>query len=1387
MEENNESVYSLITKLCQKLCINGDQMKTARSHCYEVLLGKKLSNDPRKFEDLKGTTEPTVNLLAWCYELTQYDFGETAQELNKHAQILKESYGSDVQSYNGVITFLLCLKDVPKKTNANALDWSTLPNIEAEMTKFNNMFKLPSVLLERSTDAIQSTEIFKMAFEPPINTPAKSQEKCELVLSDLLRDEGYSSPNKESIWDEVVSQLSTPIRYTWESYGCGPAEDEKPFLSELGDLCSLWVENLESLYICNNQFPSYRIINNQMKPRKVLIRDLKLLLVGVPSDVFLLSNKNEFFIASGIMVEGITPDAMERYCSSFILAGTCYKALNHMSALNPTTRKHKYPGYVFAELCESICRYLQFYHTAVISIHDNIHFLDFHEKTRQIQAQVTTLATICKVGPSASETEQTQHGVVLLNYLYQKVLGLSDKNLCNVLYSILYPCCQIYFSRFLHQWLIKGTFNDPHGEFFVNPTRKYLTTRCRTYWTRSYEIKEDIVPDFLVNLKDQILVCGRLINLLQLCNPGNNLCACLIGKNPLVLTCCITRDKLTQLEQSASKYYLEASMQCGSKFSFTRYLERSRESDITYLQLIAKKRAVTLRRLELERQKSIQEQHEMKLEELLILKEQYECAVEQKQLNIYKDIERNIRDIEEDMKIDEMREQMLKEEAVEMIDYYTKLGQLADMRKQKIYNHIRGNSHIQIDDALTLRKNNSSSKQSVAEEKAKSSSESFYSAPDEYQPISSTDEEIPLSKKDQVSSMHSSESMDLLNANTEQSTGSNGNTITKVIPDTVHLSDEIQQAVDNFETARKIKQKVLNQELGITNILDERLTISREKPAFTNLTDAQRNKLKVLSSEFGINVFKETVSTDRVLTTAQVNKNKVMGHNQCFVPCYGTKPLDNDNYVNRNMRSAVTNNEGKVSGSLKKSTSLHLDFDKIITKCDTQKALPMSVDSTPMSDIAQTASPLSDFPRSATFSSIAFSTDTKLDSITTNGDTLLTQTEGFGSVSTSSRNSFTSLYYEKPQVVQPAFTFSKKVTLEEANNSSKMDLTVFLHESLSIPLMAQLNLANNEILKYFVEELRFLDHLESLRDYFFLQDGEFGRSITENLFEKLYSANFPLELINGKTLQHLVFGALDNSNKYQQHAHHLSFKINSLPKCFDLNDPDVLDCLSLTYKVKWPLNILLPSDVVNRYDRVFKFLLKVNRVSWVMKKLFMELKILAKETGEKEIYLMSSAQYRRLHQCRHIMSHFVQTLQNYIVGDVLQPSWSVFENNLANVSSLDELYEAHNVYIKDIIFRCMLHQKSVALRNMVHKIFVVILKFYYYLKSRRWKCENGSYVHPNFHKLEKIFENFEDFMVYFFKVVKKVAKSGYQPYLAQFLHVLDVNDYYSKKLLQTAV
>lgn len=74
------------------------------------------------------------------------------------------------------------------------------------------------------------------------------------------------------------------------------------------------------------------------------------ILVGMPSETFNLSVIEIFFISPNIMVEGITPDTLERFCHSFLFAGTCYRALNKMATPDINTRTFKYPGYVFAVL-----------------------------------------------------------------------------------------------------------------------------------------------------------------------------------------------------------------------------------------------------------------------------------------------------------------------------------------------------------------------------------------------------------------------------------------------------------------------------------------------------------------------------------------------------------------------------------------------------------------------------------------------------------------------------------------------------------------------------------------------------------------------------------------------------------------------------------------------------------------------------------------------------------------------------------------------------------------------------------------------------------------------------------------------------------------------------
>lgn len=133
------------------------------------------------------------------------------------------------------------------------------------------MFKLPAL-----EEYSESSERFKMADNPLIPT-LQTASKSALDVEDLWRDEGYSSPNKENIW-EVAIQLKRSAKLTWESYGCGPPDKEKPFLSELGELSSLWVENLPSLYQTNSLCPSYTVVNSKIKPRKDFVKDLKFLL-----------------------------------------------------------------------------------------------------------------------------------------------------------------------------------------------------------------------------------------------------------------------------------------------------------------------------------------------------------------------------------------------------------------------------------------------------------------------------------------------------------------------------------------------------------------------------------------------------------------------------------------------------------------------------------------------------------------------------------------------------------------------------------------------------------------------------------------------------------------------------------------------------------------------------------------------------------------------------------------------------------------------------------------------------------------------------------------------------------------------------------------------------
>lgn len=182
---------------------------------------------------------------------------------------------------------------------------------------------------------------------------------------------------------------------------------------------------------------------------------------------------------------------------------------------------------------------------------------------------------------------------------------------------------------------------------------------------------------------------------------------------------------------------------------------------------------------------------------------------------------------------------------------------------------------------------------------------------------------------------------------------------------------------------------------------------------------------------------------------------------------------------------------------------------------------------------------------------------------------------------------------------------SEMPSLSNLRHLNIANLTNFLQQSFILPLQAHLTILNNEILKIYLKDFDVLSHFHSLRNYFFMMDGEFASNISDGLLTKLHSVRKPGELLNSHVLHSILENALHSSIiGNDKNAENLSFFIPHVPDEFDMASPNVLRELHLSYKVEWPLNLLLSTETIEHYSLVFQHLIKLRRLSWLLEQCF---------------------------------------------------------------------------------------------------------------------------------------------------------------------------------------
>lgn len=152
--------------------------------------------------------------------------------------------------------------------------------------------------------------------------------------------------------------------------------------------------------------------------------------------------------------------------------------------------------------------------------------------------------------------------------------------------------------------------------------------------------------------------------------------------------------------------------------------------------------------------------------------------------------------------------------------------------------------------------------------------------------------------------MHSAHSMDILNANLlDLELGAEP----KEEP---QFSDNYLAAQENFQAALRNRAKVMSHEMGIETSAVLKKKKTKHGLHDTTLTEAQKNKLRVMSSEFGIDIVNDSYRMRGSKSSMEINRDKAMASSDCFFTERTKEKWDNVNFVNRNVDERNEDSKG---------------------------------------------------------------------------------------------------------------------------------------------------------------------------------------------------------------------------------------------------------------------------------------------------------------------------------------------------------------------------------------------------------------------------------------------------------------------------------------------
>lgn len=410
--------------------------------------------------------------------------------------------------------------------------------------------------------------------------------------------------------------------------------------------------------------------------------------------------------------------------------------------------------------------------------------------------------------------------------------------------------------------------------------------------------------------------------------------------------------------------------------------------------------------------------------------------------------------------------------------------------------------------------------------------------------------------------------------------------------------------------------------------------------------------------------------------------------------------------------------------------------------------------------------------------------------------------------------------------------------LFKIHNGSDTDGTDFSPHWSLIPLVsfgpliyAQARLVNRECLRLLFLEHNLREHLRLQRAFQLLGNGVFSSHLTNALFNPdmdtterragigRSGGNMGLRLSSrdnwppaSSELRLALMGVLQDSyvtgwkkttsssTEPTELPGDLSFAIRDLTPeemdaCMDPDSLEALDFLRMSYKPPSPLFPIMTPAILVKYDKIFKLLLRVLRMLFVIDQLFRDTSSAASRWVEVDDVSL---------RFRIEAHHFVSNVARYFFDTGIEKPWQDFEGWLDKIEkhlaeqddatmqsstvSPDRLGEQHERTLDEIMTALLLKKRQQPVLKLLEEIFALILRF---AKKARLRAEGAE--GPD-EEMKDLYRPFREKVEVFITVCRGMTeKAGYgqkrdgaggrgaENPIVMLLLMLDMYNYFTKR------